>query len=146
MVEAIKKMSQAFGAGALGGLMYAFLFKIFDDSGIMGSLGVERGFSPKHMMITIDEGIHMNALPWFYESISWCGLFGLLFLLPWMKGQQAQRGTVYGLVMAGFHLLYTTTMNGGGLFGINWGGFTFVFIALFSVAWGLVATSFVPNS
>ncbi|RMD75934.1 MAG: hypothetical protein D6820_13685 [Lentisphaerae bacterium] len=141
MMEFLKRCVQCFGSGFLGGLASSFCFILFERTGLLRSLGV--AYVPGVVLRTYRE---RGELPWLYENLFLASIFGLLFLLPWVKSPQTHRGMVYALVPIALDLLYVLPTHGYGLFGLKLGGFTFAFVFLLHAIWGLVAVSFAPQS
>src|SRR5690625_7380865 len=67
----MRKLLLVFGAGALGGLISCLITCQFGVMGVNRALGV-----------AIASGLTLN---WLYPHFVWCGLWGLMFLLPALR-------------------------------------------------------------
>jgi hypothetical protein len=120
-----KRISYAFSAGALGGFLNSIAVWFFGVLGITAALGVKIAphISPK----------------WLYPRIVWGGLWGLLFLIPVMKGSVLVRGFVYSIGPSAVMLFIVFPGMGKGVYGLSLGTLTPVFVILFNFIWGVAA-------
>jgi hypothetical protein len=121
----LKKISYAFSAGALGGLINSVAVWLFGILGITMALGVK--IAP-----------HISP-EWLYPRIVWGGLWGLLFLIPAMKGSVLIRGFVYSIGPSAVMLFIVFPGMGKGVYGLKLGTLTPVFVLLFNFIWGAAA-------
>jgi len=127
-----RKISSAFTAGALGGLVNSIAVWLFGLLGITAVMGVKLAphLSPK----------------WLYPRIVWGGLWGLLFLLPLMRGSVFVRGFVYSLAPTFVMLFIIFPKMGKGVYGLSLGTLTPVLVVLFNFMWGVAAAFWFRNS
>jgi len=120
-----KRISCAFSAGAVGGMLNSIAVWLFGLLGITAALGVK--LAP-----------HISA-KWLYPRIVWGGLWGLLFLIPAMRGSIFARGFVYSLAPTAVMLFIIFPKMGKGVYGLSLGTLTPVFVILFNFIWGIAA-------
>ena len=125
-----RRLSLVFAAGCLGGLVNSFAVWYAGYAGIPHRFGV--ALAPA-----------LN-LAWLYPRIVWGGLWGLVFLLPCLKGGFFKgvilRGVLLSLAPTLFQLLYVfPEMLHKGFFGTGLGGLTPVFVVLYNIVWGITA-------
>jgi uncharacterized membrane protein len=79
-----RRISIVFSAGALGGLLNALLFWLFGMVGITALVGMHAPikWDPQHI----------------YWGVTWGGIWGAMFLLPWLKGSVLLRGLLFSMV------------------------------------------------
>ena len=118
---------QAFAAGAIGGFLQSMVILL------TGKIGV-------FALLQIPLPIDFN-LEWFYQRITWGGLWGLLFLIPLLRNAPHwQRGLLFGLVPALASLLwFLPFVNAQGFFGLNLGIMMPVVVVAFGLVWGAIA-------
>ncbi|MBD1898161.1 hypothetical protein [Coleofasciculus sp. FACHB-129] len=126
-----RKLTLVFAAGALGGLANSLAVWLFGVLGITAALGVK--IAPA---LTPD---------WLYPRIVWGGLWGFLFVLPflrypsWLRGI-VLRGIVYSLAPTLAQLLIVFSVKANqGLLGLKLGVLTPLFILFFNAIWGIAA-------
>lgn len=123
-----KKLSLAFAAGALGGLINSVAVWLFGVLGITAALGVK---------------IAPNFTPdWLYPRIVWGGLWGFLFLIPFLRHGYLWRGLLYSLAPTLAQLLIVFPVKANqGLMGLKLGVLTPLLVLFFNAIWG-ITTSF----
>jgi hypothetical protein len=128
MKDFFKDLTMVFSAGCLGGLTNSLAVWIFGAIGITAVFGV---------------GIAPSLTPaWLYPRIVWGGLWGLLFLLPVLKGSCYLRGLVYSLGPSIVMLFIVFPLKAGkGVMGLDLGAMTPVFVLIFNAVWGLTAAA-----
>lgn len=123
----MREFSAAFAGGCLGGLINRLLIWFFGVQGINARLGVAmRPALTAH---------------WLYPAVVWGGLWGLLFLLPFLRGRTLTRGLLFSLapsVVALFFILPIETHAGA--LGLRLGLLTPILVLFFNVVWGVVAS------
>lgn len=122
----LQKLSIYFAAGSLGGLVNSLAVWLSGAYGISAAL---------------DVAIAPRLTPgWLYPRVVWGGLWGLLFLLPLVKGRFVLRGLILSLgptlVQLGY--IYPHILHKGPL-GLDLGTLTPVLVLLFNAVWGLAA-------
>lgn len=126
MRDFLKDASLAFTAGCLGGLTNSIAVWVFGAVGITTALGV---------------AIAPSITPaWLYPRLVWGGIWGALFLLPFLKGSCVRRGLVYSLGPSLVMLFVVFPVKlGKGMMGLDVGTLTPVFVLIFNAVWGLTA-------
>lgn len=126
----LARAAEGFGAGAIAGVCQSLILWVFIQTGAPLFLGL------------------MLAQPltrhWLYQRAVWGGFWGLLFVLPLLRGQPGwQRGLVLGLAPAAGSLLYFLPyQDGHGFLGLNLGAGMPVIVVAFGLLWGLLAAFF----
>lgn len=121
-----RKISLVFTAGCLGGLVNSLSVWFFGIAGITSALGV-----------TIAPQLSAS---WLYPRIVWGGIWGVLFLLPKMRGHFILRGLIYSLgpTLVQLFVVFPLKTNAGN-FGFGKGELTPLFVILFNAIWGITA-------
>ena len=121
-----KKLSLVFAAGCLGGLLNSLAVWIFGVIGITSALGVK--ITPP------------LSAPWLYPRIVWGGIWGLLFLLPFMQKRFLYRGLIFSLGPTIVQLFIVFPVKASkGIMGFDLGLLTPLFVFVFNAIWGLTA-------
>lgn len=134
MHKFVGNLLQVFGAGAIGGLLQSLLIYVLGQFGLFALLRV-----------SLD--IPFN-LVWFYQRITWGGLWGLLFLIPLLQSvPQWKRGLIFGMVPALVSLLiFLPFKDGHGYLGLNLGVMMPVVVVAFGLIWGMIAGSLLDRT
>ena len=120
------RASLAFAAGCLGGLANSLAVWLFGLLGITTSLGVK--IAP------------LLTATWLYPRIVWGGLWGFLFLLPYLARSTFWRGVVWSIGPSLGQLLVVFPLKAQkGMLGLEVGALTPVFVLLFNAVWGIAA-------
>lgn len=120
----LNRTAVAFAAGSAGGLATALTLWLFGLLGITGALGV-----------TLAPAL---APAFVYHMMVWGGIFGFLFLLPFMPGSVVLRGVIYGLAPSAVQCLIVFPADGAGILGLNLGVLTPILVLIFNTVWGIV--------
>lgn len=122
----VASTSLAFAAGALGGLANGITVWLFGIAGITSLLGVS---------------IAPVLTPSFlYQKIAWGGIWGCLFLLPFMTQRPLARGLAASVAPSLVQLFVVfPVVLGKGMLGLQLGYLTPIFVILFNAVWGIVA-------
>lgn len=124
----LRRLSVAFSAGCVGGVLNSLVVWLFGLKGITPALGVK--IAPA------------LTLPWLYARIVWGGLWGLLFLAPVMKGSILGRGFVLSLGPTTAQLLWFFPYQAKkGPLGLELGILTPLFVLFFNWIWGIAAAA-----
>lgn len=126
MSAILRSLSLCFTAGAVGGLANAIFVWAFGVFGVSAMLhvAVAPAWTPAYL----------------YQKLVWGGIWGLVFLLPLMTDSILARGAVFGLGPSAVQLLVVfPNMLGKGMFGLELGAMTPVFVLLANTVWGVVA-------
>jgi hypothetical protein len=115
-----------FAAGAVGGIANLLVIWLFGDLGINKMLGVSLAPS--------------LTLQWLYARIVWGGIWGMTFILPFMKSRPISKGIILSLLPTIVQLFvifpkYTPQ----GTLGLGLGTLTPVLVVFFNAIWGFVA-------
>lgn len=122
----VRKLSSAYAGGAIGALVDSFNIWILGKAGITSLLGV--GLQPEF------------TAPWLYPRLVWGGIWGLLFLLPVLRGRLYLRGMVFSLAPSAMVLFIMFPSMGKGILGLGFGTLTPVLVVLLNFVWGIVAS------
>ncbi|MBD3296224.1 MAG: hypothetical protein GF392_02510 [Candidatus Omnitrophica bacterium] len=126
MREFVRKISLAFTAGAVGGILNRFVVWLFGYTGISGDLGVN--FAPAWSKMFV------------YTGIVWGGIWGFLFILPLLRRSAALRGILYSIppTLVMLFVVLPRQMNKG-MMGTDLGNMMLVLVVFFNIIWGLGA-------
>lgn len=119
----IRKFSCAYVGGAIGALIDSFNIWILGKTGITALLGI--GLQPKFVM------------PWLYPRLVWGGIWGLLFMLPFLGKRVFLRGIIFSLVPTAYVFIMVFPSMGKGLFGLGFGTLTPLLVLLLNFIWGI---------
>jgi hypothetical protein len=126
MRQFLDRASMSFAAGAFGGLVNSLAVWAAGAYHLAARLGIE-----------IAPALTAN---WLYPRIVWGGLWGFLFMLPFMRRHWWLRGIILSLLPTAFQLLYVFPYETGqGVFGIGLGALTPAFVLVANAIWGLSA-------
>lgn len=123
----VRRISAAFTGGALGGLVDSFNIWALGELGVTAALGI--GLRPAF------------TAPWLYPRLVWGGLWGLLFLLPLLRGRTLLRGMLFSLAPSAFVLLVAFPGMGKGLLGLGFGTLTPLLVVALNLLWGVVGAT-----
>jgi hypothetical protein len=126
MVAVFQTLSACFTAGVLGGLangIFQWGAGVFGLSAMMG-VAIAPAWTP----------------PWLYQKLVWGGVWGMLYIFPLLKRSVLLRGVVYGLAPTAVALLVVfPDMLGKGMFGMELGTMTPLFVLIGNTVWGVSA-------
>jgi hypothetical protein len=118
----VRKVSLAFAAGSLGGLVKSACAWTFGSLGINALLGVKMAPALTPFFI--------------YQHVVWGGLWGLLFLAPARRWGPWLKGLVFSLPMSLIQLFFMFPQAGSGLLGLKMGILTPALVLFFGFIWG----------
>jgi hypothetical protein len=123
-MKLIQKISLAFAAGCVGGLVNSLVLWFFGAIGINQFLGV-------HLAPTLTPAF-------LYPRLVWGGLWGFLFLLTWRHNTILLPGLIYSLgpTLVQLFLVFPYEANKGFL-GLQLGLLTPLLVVFFNAVWGL---------
>lgn len=122
----MKNLLFYFAAGALAGLANSLVLWLLGDLGVTKLLGVSL--------------VPALTSQWIYPRIVWGGIWGLAFVLPFMKFRLISKGLVLSLLPTIFQLFYVFPKQGHqGMLGIGLGILTPLFVVALNMVWGFVA-------
>jgi hypothetical protein len=121
----MKNVLVYFASGCLGGLANSLAVWLCGKYGITRMLGVSLapGLSPE----------------WLYPRIVWGGIWGVAFILPFMKSSQINKGLVLSLLPTLYMLFVAFPHSRQGMLGLGLGMLTPVLVVFFNMIWGFVA-------
>lgn len=127
MQNGVARAYQAFAAGAIAGFLQTFIIWVAGKVGLFVVLGIGVSFE-----------FH---LAWFYQRITWGGLWGFLFLVPMVVAwPQWKRGLLVGVVPAVASLFFFLPFKDGqGMLGLALGVMMPIVVILFDLLWGVIA-------
>ncbi len=116
-----------FSAGAVAGFIQTLVIWICGQAGVFNllQLPLDFPFQPA----------------WFYQRVTWGGMWGLLFLIPLLRqARHFHRGLLFGLLPALATLVWFLPFKGEhGFFGLNLGIMMPVVVVVFGLIWGALA-------
>lgn len=122
----LHKVSAAYVGGLLGALVDSFNIWFLGKAGVTGLLGV--GLRPEW------------TESWLYPRLVWGGIWGLLLLLPVLRGRAVLRGIVFSVAPSAVVLIAVFPAMGKGALGLGFGSLTPVIVVLLNFGWGVVAS------
>ena len=123
-----KSIALCFSAGCMGGLANSVVVWLAGAIGITAALGVS--IAP-----ALTPG-------WLYPRLVWGGLWGFLFILPLLKTSPYVRGLVLSIGPTAVQLLIVFPLVANkGVFGVELGTLTPLFVVIFNAVWGLAAAA-----
>lgn len=124
MNDLVRAMTLAFAAGCVGGLANSVAVWGMGQAGLTAAMGVQikPAWTPA----------------WLYPRLVWGGLWGFLFLLPWMPDSILGRGVLYSLgpTMVVLFLVFPLQAKKG-MMGLQLGALTPLFALIVNAVWGI---------
>ncbi|MGA7143102.1 MAG: hypothetical protein WBY47_01250 [Desulfobacterales bacterium] len=122
----MKKILVYFAAGCLGGLANSLAVWAFGAYGITHQFGV---------------AIAPTLTPaWLYPRIVWGGIWGFVFLLPFLNSKLITKGAIISIFPTLVQLLVVFPLKAHkGYLGLDLGMYTPAFVVFFNLVWGIVA-------
>ena len=122
----MKKLLICFAAGCLGALANSLTAWAFGEYGINKQIGV--AMAPA------------LTTAWLYPRIVWGGIWGFLFVLPFMNTRLITKGALISLfpTLVQFFVIFPLQAKKG-YFGLELGLYTPVLVTFFNLVWGVVA-------
>jgi len=121
----MKKLLICFGAGCLGALANSLVVWQAGALGLAGWAGV--GLAPA---LTPD---------WLYPRIVWGGIWGLAFVLPFLKVRWLIKGSLLSLLPTAVQLFFVYPyQTRHGIMGVGLGMWTPAFVLVANWVWGVV--------
>ena len=123
----MKKLLLTFSAGCLGALANSLTVWLF------GGFGITRQF-------------HVSMAPpltptWLYPRIIWGGIWGLLFVLPFLKAKPVRKGLLLSVFPTMIQLLVVFPVKAKkGYLGLQLGTLTPLFVVFYNMVWGVVTS------
>ena len=123
----LRRMGVVFSAGALGGIVNNFVVGYFGTIGITAALGIKVA-----SLLSPNWGL--------YPRVVWGGIWGMLFLLPLLKGSVLLRGFLFGLVPSILQIFALFPFQAHpGMWALKLGLLTPLFVIVFNAVWGIAA-------
>jgi len=122
----MNKLFIFFAAGCIGGLANSLLVWQFGALGINANLGV---------------AIAPSLSPsWLYPRIVWGGLWGLLFILPFLQSKLFLKGTILSIfpTLAQLFIIFPYKTHKG-IAGLELGLLTPLLVIFFNWVWGIAS-------
>lgn len=114
-----------FAAGCIGALANSLTVWFFGDAGINQALGVSiaPALSPA----------------WLYPRIVWGGIWGLLFLLPFLNSKPVTKGSILSIfpTLVQLFIVFPYKVDKG-IAGLELGLLTPLLVVVFNLVWGVV--------
>lgn len=121
-----RNLTMVFSAGCLGGLANSLALWLLGEKGITAALGVK--LAPA------------LTAQWLYPRVVWGGIWGVLFILPLLKGSSFARGVLFSLGPSAVQLFIIFPDRAHkGMMGLDLGTLTPAFVLLLNALWGLTA-------
>ena len=121
----MKKLLICFAAGCLGALANSLTVWAFGEYGINKQLGV--AMAPA------------LTTAWLYPRIVWGGIWGFLFVLPFLNTRLITKGALISLFPTLLQLFVIFPLQAKkGYFGFELGNYTPVLVTFFNLIWGVV--------
>jgi len=120
------KLTILFSSGCVGGIINSLVVWFLGARGVTAALGVK---------------IAPDLTPaWLYPRIVWGGIWGFLFLLPFLKKSLFWRGVLFSLgpTIAQLFVVFPAKASSG-MMGLGLGNLTPLFVLFFNAVWGVSA-------
>ncbi len=126
-MNALTKLSLAYAAGTVGGLANGLVVWLFGYLGITALMGVR-----------IAPALTADML---YPRLVWGGLWGFLFLLPFLETSPVLRGIVFSIApsLVQLFIVFPSKIPDG-MLGLPLGAATPLFVLFFNIVWGIIAS------
>ena len=129
----MKKLLICFAAGCLGGLINSLAVWAG------GEYGITRQFN-----VAISPAL---TPMWLYPRIVWGGIWGLLFVIPWLNSKPITKGAILSIFPTLVQLLVVFPIQAKkGYFGLMLGAYTPIFVVIYNLIWGLATSLTIESS
>jgi hypothetical protein len=127
-MNTLRKLSSAFAAGALGGFVNALAVWLLGYLRIAAAAGVKIAPPLTPEMI--------------YPRVVWGGLWGFIFILPFLRNSPWLRGIIFAFAPALVALLVVFPLKASqnAILGLHLGTLTPVFVLFYNIVWGVTAS------
>jgi len=118
------KLTILFSSGCVGGIINSLVVWFLGARGVTAALGVK---------------IAPDLTPaWLYPRIVWGGIWGFLFLLPFLRKSLFWRGFLFSLgpTIAQLFVVFPAKASSG-MMGLGLGNLTPLFVLFFNAVWGV---------
>jgi len=121
----MNKLLVVFAAGCFGGLMNSLTVWLFGKYGISSMLDVS--IAP------------LLTAAWLYPRIVWGGIWGILFILPFLNKKWLLKGLLLSFAPTAIQLFYIfPEVAHKGLAGMDLGMLTPLLVIFFNAVWGIM--------
>jgi hypothetical protein len=129
----MKKLLICFAAGCLGGLINSLAVWAGGEYGIARQFNV--ALAP------------VLTPAWLYPRIVWGGIWGLLFMIPWLNSRPITKGSILSIFPTLVQLLVVFPIQAQkGYFGLALGAYTPIFVVVYNLIWGLATSLAIESS
>lgn len=123
----MKKLLICFAAGCLGGLINSLTVWAFGEYGIAS-----------HFNVSISPAL---TPAWLYPRIVWGGIWGLLFVVPWLNSKPIIKGAILSTFPTLVQLLVVFPFQAKkGYLGLALGAYTPILVVFYNLVWGFVTS------
>jgi hypothetical protein len=127
MRNSVRNVSLTYAAGSLGALLNSIAAWLFGLYGITAALGVKLAPALTSAFL--------------YPRLVWGGIWGFLFLLPFLRNRTFWRGIVFSIPPTLVQLFYVFPNKlGKGMLGSDLGSMTPLVVFVLNAIWGLAAS------
>lgn len=121
----MNKLLVVFAAGCFGALMNSLVVWLFGKYGVSA-------------MMNVTIAPHLTPA-WLYPRIVWGGIWGILFILPFLKNKWLFKGFLLSLLPTAVQLFYIfPEIAGKGMGGTDLGMLTPLLVLFFNWVWGIM--------
>lgn len=132
MKDTLRTLGLYFAAGCLGGVAINVINIFLHLVNFPEAIGVD---------ITPDYSL--SAL---YSDLFWGGVWGFLFMIPFLKDLYLVKGVILSLIPTFTQLIIVLPFfKGATILGLEFGMMMPVYVMLLNIVWGLVAGTFLLN-
>jgi hypothetical protein len=125
-----RELGSVFSAGCLGGLVNSLALWVCGQLGLTHALGVKMApaLTPE----------------WLYPRVVWGGLWGFLFLLPFLRSSVVWGGILASLgpTLVQLFVVFPAKTPAGAM-GLGLGALTPLFVVVFNLVWGLATAAWI---
>jgi hypothetical protein len=122
----VRNLSFVFAAGCLGGFVNSIAVWLFGYVGITALFKVQ--IAPT------------LTASWLYPRIVWGGIWGFVFLLPFLQRKYLYKGILLSLLPSLVQLFIVFPLKANkGILGVELGSLTPIFVLIFNFVWGITA-------
>jgi hypothetical protein len=124
----LTRLSLAFAAGSLGGMANALVVWLLGYLGIPAAAGVKIAPALTPEMI--------------YPRVVWGGLWGFIFMLPFLRNSPLLRGVIFAFAPAlvALFIVFPLKVSQNAILGLHLGTLTPLFVIIYNMVWGVTAS------
>ncbi len=129
MNKTLRTLGLYFAAGCLGGVSMNIINIFLNLVNFPVAIGID--ITPDH------------SLPALYSDLFWGGVWGFLFIIPFLKDLYLVKGVILSLIPTFTQLVFVLPFfKGATILGLEFGTMMPVYVMLLNIVWGLVAGFF----